>query len=393
MFQCKDLLTLPSLAKARIISGKRGLENGVRWIYKPESMDFTKWIKGGELLIVSTSIIHSDNFDLLKLIKKSVNMNLAGAILLTGNDYIKTVSKEVIHYSDNCKFPIFVISGEIPLIDIFEEIGHAIAYYDNTDYSNDDAIYSIVFGNKVNVDAIRLKSEINGYDLTMSQGVFFINICKSKDTVEYNREEICQVIRNCFLEYGIDTMLSCFGNNFIGIFQKVDKTNKKLSMIYENIKYHIYKKYPKSKVYLGIGRTYDGLEYLKESFKEASRCIIFAERMNKKSSILYFDDMGFFQLLFEIGKTKLVEDYINNTIGSIIKYDDKNNTELLQTLKVYIENNCSILHTSEQLHTHRNTIKYRIQRVEEITDKSIEDFMTRLEFMNAILCMEINKII
>lgn len=46
MFQCKDLLTLPSMAKARIIAGKSGLSNRIRWVYKPENMNFAKWVKG-----------------------------------------------------------------------------------------------------------------------------------------------------------------------------------------------------------------------------------------------------------------------------------------------------------------------------------------------------------
>ena len=45
MFQCKDLLTLPSMAKARIIAGKSGLSNRIRWVYKPENMNFAKWVK------------------------------------------------------------------------------------------------------------------------------------------------------------------------------------------------------------------------------------------------------------------------------------------------------------------------------------------------------------
>ena len=71
MFQCKDLLTLPSMAKARIIAGKSGLSNRIRWVYKPENMNFAKWVKGQELLIISTPVIQSKDFDLQAVIKKA----------------------------------------------------------------------------------------------------------------------------------------------------------------------------------------------------------------------------------------------------------------------------------------------------------------------------------
>ena len=46
MFQCKDLLSLPTFADVRVLAGKSGLENGIRWVYKPENMNFSKWVKG-----------------------------------------------------------------------------------------------------------------------------------------------------------------------------------------------------------------------------------------------------------------------------------------------------------------------------------------------------------
>lgn len=82
MFQCKDLLTLPSMAKARIIAGKSGLSNRIRWVYKPENMNFAKWVKGQELLIISTPVIQSKDFDLQAVIKKAKKLDMAGALLL-----------------------------------------------------------------------------------------------------------------------------------------------------------------------------------------------------------------------------------------------------------------------------------------------------------------------
>ena len=60
MFQCKDLLTLPSMAKARIIAGKSGLSNRIRWVYKPENMNFAKWVKGQEPVTSNIRVLQSD---------------------------------------------------------------------------------------------------------------------------------------------------------------------------------------------------------------------------------------------------------------------------------------------------------------------------------------------
>ena len=53
MFQCKDLYTLSSLSKLKLIAGNNGLHKGIRWVYKAESLSLSQWVHGGELLIIS----------------------------------------------------------------------------------------------------------------------------------------------------------------------------------------------------------------------------------------------------------------------------------------------------------------------------------------------------
>ena len=98
MFQCKDLLTLPSMAKARIIAGKSGLSNRIRWVYKPENMNFAKWVKGQELLIISTPVIQSKDFDLQAVIKKAKKPYVfvgGGAVISEASDELKKFVEKV----------------------------------------------------------------------------------------------------------------------------------------------------------------------------------------------------------------------------------------------------------------------------------------------------------
>ena len=392
MFQCKDLLALPSLAKAKVVSGHSGLGNGIRWVYKPENMQFAKWVKGRELMIISTPVIQSKNFDLLTIIKEAVKQNMSGALLLIGSTYINKISKEVLIYTDKNKFPLFVISGNTPLIDVFEEIGHAIAYYDNADADSEDVLSNVIFGNDINVDALRLKSEMLGYDLTPPQQIFVMHLYPSKHIEAYDRDVFSSRLKECFAKRNIAIVLSHYGDNFVGMFHVFDSLKEKLGEIYKEMETFMQEEYPGWKICFGIGKSYERLEKLQYSFKEASRCIILADKMNQHKGVFFYKELGFLNLLFELDDTKLVEEFIENTIGELLAYDEEKNAELLQTLKVYLENNCSLLHASEQLHTHRNTVKYRIQRVEELTEKSLADSMTRLEFMNAILCWEICRV-
>ena len=57
--------------------------------------------------------------------------------------------------------------------------------------------------------------------------------------------------------------------------------------------------------------------------------------------------------------------HIDDKISSLLKHDLKNNTEFCLTLYTYIICNHSLKKTAENMHTHSNTVLYRIQKAKE----------------------------
>lgn len=431
MFECKDLLTLPSMAQARIIAGKSGLSNSIRWVYKPENMNFAKWVKGQELLIISTPVIQSEDFNLPLVIKKANKLNMSGALLLTGDKYIASIDSSVVSYANLNNFPIFVISGEIPLVDIFEEIGHAIAYNKNSDALSDDILSGIIFGKNINADAFAMKFSEAGYNLDGKNRMFTINIHGDRRIEEYEYDTVISKIKNEFNSGNMNALLSRYGNNIVGCFclkkgevdvsgrsadinmsgnnmseiipvdssmkniqdtDTVSESDKKevLAKIYKSLSEYLYIISSDIKLVMGVGRAYEGIGDLQKSFTEASRCVILSEKMNMSGRVFLYEEMGIYNLFSELADKKVMQEFIDNTLGVIIEYDRNNNSKLLETLKAYLWNNNSLIHASEQLYTHRNTVKYRVQRISQLTGRNFDDAITRLEFMNAIICMEIS---
>ncbi len=431
MFECKDLLTLPSMAQAKIIAGKSGLSNSIRWVYKPENMNFAKWVKGQELLIISTPVIQSEDFNLPIVIKKANKLNMSGALLLTGDKYIASIDSSVVSYANLNNFPIFVISGEIPLVDIFEEIGHAIAYNKNSEALSDDILSGIIFGKNINADAFAMKFSEAGYALDGKNRMFTINIHGDRRIEEYEYDTVISKIKNEFNSGNMNALLSRYGNNIVGCFclkkgemdvsgrsadinmsgnniseiipvdssmknildtDTVSESDKKevLAKIYKSLSEYLYSISSDIKLVMGVGRAYEGIGDLQKSFTEASRCVILSEKMNMSGRVFWYEEMGIYNLFSELADKKVMQEFIDSTLGVIIEYDRNNNSKLLETLKAYLWNNNSLIHASEQLYTHRNTVKYRVQRISQLTGRDFDDAITRLEFMNAIICMEIS---
>lgn len=120
-----------------------------------------------------------------------------------------------------------------------------------------------------------------------------------------------------------------------------------------------------------------------------SQCVELSEKMNKSGEVLIFEQLGFYQLLLSMENTQALHTYVDQVLGKLLRYDKENKGELVATLKVYLEQNCSLTQTAECLHAHKNTVKYRAQRMEEVLGRSLTDSYARLELYSAILILEI----
>lgn len=111
MFQCKDLLSLTTLSQAKVIAGKGGMEKGIRWSYKAENINFEKWVRGKELLIVSSPVTQRKNFDLYKTIKKAIELQMSCALLLVGESYVTQIDDKVIDLAEKMIFRFLPCPG------------------------------------------------------------------------------------------------------------------------------------------------------------------------------------------------------------------------------------------------------------------------------------------
>ena len=167
MLRCKDLKSLPSLGRLRYLTGTRGLENPIRWIYTPEDDDFTDGVHGGELLIVSGAASHRPAFNLSRVLREAVRLNLAGAILLFGEHYIEEIPRSIIDAAARKDFPLMTIPWDTPLVDIEESIARAIVLSDHA--PQQENLLELALAGRVSAQEFAARAASAGYPVRAPQ--------------------------------------------------------------------------------------------------------------------------------------------------------------------------------------------------------------------------------
>ncbi|MBA2240026.1 MAG: helix-turn-helix domain-containing protein, partial [Solirubrobacterales bacterium] len=66
-----------------------------------------------------------------------------------------------------------------------------------------------------------------------------------------------------------------------------------------------------------------------------------------------------------------LESFYDETVAPLAAYDDQYETDLVATIEAYLENDGNVTPTAEQMFTHRHTIRYRLERVRDLSGHDI----------------------
>ena len=147
---------------------------------------------------------------------------------------------------------------------------------------------------------------------------------------------------------------------------------------------------------IGIGKSVEGYQRLKESYHEASRAIKYIDIIrlvtgDKNKSVVHYSNLGFFQIFGEIDDVTELERYIPETLKKLYLYDDEHKGELITTLQMYLRNNQSIKKTADEMFVHYRTISYRLEKIKQISGINFDDANEVLAVSNGLIIYKMLK--
>ena len=147
---------------------------------------------------------------------------------------------------------------------------------------------------------------------------------------------------------------------------------------------------------IGIGKSVEGYQRLKESYHEASRAIKYIDIIrlvtgDKNKSVVHYSSLGFFQIFGEIDDVTELERYIPETLKKLYLYDDEHKGELITTLQMYLKNNQSIKKTADEMFVHYRTISYRLEKIKQISGINFDDANEVLAVSNGLIIYKMLK--
>jgi purine catabolism regulator len=137
-------------------------------------------------------------------------------------------------------------------------------------------------------------------------------------------------------------------------------------------------------VSLGVGRPQSGIEGIRRSHQEARQSLTLGRRVQGVGQVTSFDELGIYRLIFAAEQLPELRMFLDESLGTLIAYDQVHGAELIKTLDAFFNANCSPKEAASILGVHRNTVLYRLDRIGEITKLDLNAAEVRLRLHLAL---------
>jgi DNA-binding PucR family transcriptional regulator len=92
-----------------------------------------------------------------------------------------------------------------------------------------------------------------------------------------------------------------------------------------------------------------------------------------------FGDLGVWRILVDSNEPTKLREFVDEWIGPLIDYDRVHSSELVKSLTGYLKESCATEAAAAALYIHRNTLRYRLSKVAQITGRELGDADQRFQ--------------
>ncbi|HVB53202.1 MAG TPA: GAF domain-containing protein [Candidatus Acidoferrales bacterium] len=129
---------------------------------------------------------------------------------------------------------------------------------------------------------------------------------------------------------------------------------------------------------VGMGNLATSASELARAHEEARQALRLSRRAGGAGQVTSYRSLGALRLLLEVRDPDVLRRFVEETLGPILTYAQRHRTPLLPTLEALVAQRWNQRAAGRQLHVHINTLAYRVQRIEDLLNASLDDAETRV---------------
>ena len=256
-----------------------------------------------------------------------------------------------------------------------------VAYKERFDRNN--FFQNLLLDNLLLVDIYNRAKKLH-IEVAVPRAVFLVETYLEKDGI------VTEVLKGMFSSQAGDYITAVDESNVILIKAlNADSTYEDMAEVAETIVAMVNAE-AMMNVRVSFGTVVQELKDVSKSYKEAKMALDVGKIFYAEKSVVAYSALGIGRLIYQL-PVNLCKLFIDEIFGDNVpsELDD----ETLTTINKFFENNLNVSETSRQLFVHRNTLVYRIEKIQKSTGLDLRNFDDALTFKIALMVVSYMKYI
>ncbi|MCD8218168.1 MAG: helix-turn-helix domain-containing protein [Clostridiales bacterium] len=398
---CSQLQTLKNLSMLTLEAGAAGLNREISWLYFADTLESVDnvsspdiWIDGNELFVVTHPSILNDIPKMCRMMEVANHKQAAGFIMeATG------IRPEYITLADELKLPLFSLPKNLRTVDLSQILCTALIEERNAEGTLEKLLLQLLHGNLTMKENILYNASLHGIDLQQPFRVAIFDIenfqhflqkhnIAREESIDRIRRHYLNSVRSQFESATGQTVMSTIEDyHIVTLIPTKTVTRETFHRVVDEIHTdNIY--YRDIALNISVGCEYSQLNQISRSFAEATRLASLIPVLSPDHRVLYYEDAEFYSLILFSDNKDYLKAFHQRTLGELIRYDQVRNTQLVETLAAFCHNNGHISAAADELFIHRNTLRYRLEKISSILQADLSDYNT---LTNLIIALKVGK--
>ena len=389
-----EVLALPGLESMRLRASAAALDNVVRWPYVAENSGIAEWVLGGELVFV-TGINHPrDEANLLQLLDEACQRQVAGLVILTGAAYIQAIPQRLLDAAEAAGMPLIEQPYSLKMVLVTQAIGSALIQSEQLGRSRHDVLERLLSGDYQSLDlllhrAVQLNMplaghwqvaqlQLEGSELLFAQGdaaQVEAQLARQHDGISRRLRQLSAVLP-VLGRAGQWTLLLPAPDAVTALVNRqqlanwLNPLNLRLAPL---------------KLFIGLSAAAHPPARLAQAQDEARQALVAARRFSERAGLCVYDELGVLKLLSGVRDRALLDQFLNERLGPLLRHDLHHGPSLMPTLEAWFHENGNLVAAAQRLALHRNTLTHRVQRIEALCGLTLDNAYDRLDIGIALM--------
>ena len=255
-----------------------------------------------------------------------------------------------------------------------------VAYKERFD--KDKFIKNLLLDNLLLVDIYNRAKKLH-IDTEAKRVIFIIETSHEKDSVALDN------VRNLLGGKSRDFVTAVDEKNIIVVKELADKAgSRELEKMAKEMMEILRAESEDDKIHIAYGTVVNDIKEVSKSYKEAKLALDVGKIFFDEKDIVAYSTLGIGRLIYQL-PIPLCKMFIKEIFEG--KSPDEFDEETLTTINKFFENSLNVSETSRQLYIHRNTLVYRLDKLQKSTGLDLRVFEDAITFKIALMVVKYMK--